>query len=603
MRNWCAFLAIVSGFASANADTQRSRGGVVYVNDVPVLRFMKQDSTGQSPEQKADTAAEKLGTASDPKLIRLFMSGDSATIYSGKVPVVTLQKAEARAQHSTVKGLATRWVTNIRGALTQTGMRIDDDYIRLPLGGVRVVPIRGKGAFEANYTTSNDALVSFRKVAGGLEVTGKSAGKAQISVNWGTQSDDISLDIKPNAAEFPQAFEATVTGAPAISQTIFGSIVGAIKTQLKAKADSKISVRTFSPGSIGVGAMRTYDVFVDTSAPDCFPNGGLVRVKVTNLALPRLMDDVLWYSNDPESVKGPGHLFSGEVERGSSIRLLYHHSNISSSNLVLRVQAINDSDKPARVVLIPGDASPNRDPVRAGLAAADQFIRGWMYGSGEVVTIPPGQGLPIAVRQLSTGETMSGLTSIRLIDGPDSLLIRTDAWLPFNADVRWVAALRSGAPWRDVGANPLAEYDKAPMEPSAHVYPNPVKTESVDYSVGGRYGFLRIGQEPIIRKDNDGALDGNFGVIYNIKAKLQNLTNEATEVEVVYEASAGYSGGLFILNGQLMRTPLLHPKQETRLLKVRLAPGASRSYDIMTLPLSGSSYPATLTVRPVSGGA
>ena len=146
---------------------------------------------------------------------------------------------------------------------------------------------------------------------------------------------------------------------------------------------------------------------------------------------------------------------------------------------------------------------------------------------------------------------------------------------------------------------PIGEFDQAPFELSLHVYPNPYKSELMTYRVGGRYAFLRLGQSPIQRLDSDGALDGNFGVIYNIRGKVSNPTSVATDVELVFEASGGYTGGLFVVNGSYVKTPLLQPKAEYRIIRIRLVPGAERYLNITTLPLSGGSYPATLTLRPV----
>src|SRR6185503_10020081 len=101
----------------------------------------------------------------------------------------------------------------------------------------------------------------------------------------------------------------------------------------------------------------------------------------------------------------------------------------------------------------------------------------------------------------------------------------------------------------------------------------------------------------------NGSLDGNFGVLYKIDVGAQNQTFVGSDLEVVFEASAGYSGALFILNGGLMRTPLLQPKTTARILRMRLEPGQSKRFDLYTMPLSGSSYPATVILRPVELGS
>ncbi|RYG49697.1 hypothetical protein EON79_00490 [bacterium] len=330
-----------------------------------------------------------------------------------------------------------------------------------------------------------------------------------------------------------------------------------------------------------------------------FPRVGTADVVVRNVGVGSRKDAELWYCNEPENIRQAGPLFSAALHKETPVRMLYHHINDSAYPLYLRVQVVNDSDTAARVMVIPGDSDPDKNPVRAGLKAAAQYFRALGAYSGEIVTIPARSTMPISLRRLAPQETASGLCMLRLIDGPNQLLVRTDAWPPFQLDRRWSAAIDSPTPWREVGTNPINDYDRAPSELSPHIYPDPFKDETVRYEVGGRYGFVRIGQRPISRSDKTKKLDGNFGVIYNIKADVENKTPDSTEIEVIFEASAGYSGALFVVDGTFVETPLLQPKAEYRIARFRLQPGESKKLDIFTIPLSGSSYPATVTVRPV----
>jgi hypothetical protein len=265
----------------------------------------------------------------------------------------------------------------------------------------------------------------------------------------------------------------------------------------------------------------------------------------------------------------------------------------------VRVQVVNDNDEDAQIALMPGDCSPDKNPVRAGLKAALQYFRAWTTASGEVVTVPAHSTIPISLRRLSIGETTSGLCGLRLLSGPKAVLLRTDAWPPFPLEPNWQGALVSSTPWRVVGSHPINDFDRAPYQASLHIYPNPYRAEEVQYTVGGRYGFVRIGQKPIARQDKTSQLDGNFGVIYNIEANVENKTSESTEIEVVFESSAGYSGGIFYVDGQVVETPLMQPKAETRIAHFRIEPGTNKRFAIVTLPLSGSSYPSTITIRPM----
>ena len=230
------------------------------------------------------------------------------------------------------------------------------------------------------------------------------------------------------------------------------------------------------------------------------------------------------------------------------------------------------------------------------------FVRNWIHYSGDVVTIPPRSTLPVSIRRLAPQETASGLCTLRLLEGPEEVLVRADARHPFTVDAAWAAALSSATPWRHTGAVALATADRAPAPATSQAYPYPYRNEEVSYQVGGPFRFVRIGQRPIANSDGNLALQGNFGVFYNVKATLENPSPAPADVEMVFEASAGYSGALFVLNGEVRRTPLLQPKTESQIFRVRMEPGASRVVTFMTVPLSGSSYPSTVTIRPYERG-
>jgi len=260
---------------------------------------------------------------------------------------------------------------------------------------------------------------------------------------------------------------------------------------------------------------------------------------------------------------------------------------------------VNNTDTPARVLVVPGDSEPDKNPVRAGLLAAQQYLKPWANGSGEIITIPPRSTLPISLRRLSTLQTVSGLCGLRLVDGPEKILIRSDSWPPFNLDRRWANAIASSTPWREVGCNPINDFDLAPYRLSDHIYPNPFKEMKVQYRFGDNWRFFKIGELPISGSDSQRVLSGNFGVVYNITGEIINPTAAPVDVELVFEASAGYSGGIFFINGTYKESPLLQPKAEYRIERFRLLPNDVKRFDLTTVPLSGSSYPAQLTVRPL----
>jgi hypothetical protein len=441
--------------------------------------------------------------------------------------------------------------------------------------------------------------VTTRRVGDNLEIAANAPGTADVTISAGDVTQTVSVTVQPYAANLPQTFSVEVAGSPALASTVQGAIEGAIRSRLQRLPGTELTIEKITSEAVGDGQSKSLTATVKVEGNDVYDRRGTVNVIVRNASVPSLRDKALWYSNNPENVEKAGNLFGALLKKGDGCRLLYHHINAARYPMFLRAQMVNDSDIPARVLVIPGDSNPDKNPVRAGIRAAEQYFRAWATGSGEIVTIPARSTLPISLRRLAPQQTVSGLCGIRLLDGPPDVLVRTDSWPPFNLEPRWEAVTESSAPWRIVGCNPITDYDSAPYELSNHIYPNPFKRGEFRYEVGGRYGFFKIGERPISGSDSMRVLDGNFGVIYSIKAEISNPTRVVSEVEMVFEASAGYSGGLFLVDGVLTESPLLQPKAEFRIGKFRLAPGETKRVELVTIPLSGSSYPSLISLRPM----
>jgi hypothetical protein len=595
-RGVIAFLICLVSSLCAAANV-RVEGVTLVVNEVPVLAFRSEGGG-----QRVSSVATALQSLDGTEKVVVTKNRRDYSVMVGDVVIAGLSD-EAAFRDIPSQKLAHEWAARLSYAFSLPPLRVTSSSVKLGVGAVQTIGIVGSMVPFSEIRAGNDAIVKARRTEGRVELMALKPGKTTVSISSGNATQDVGVEVQAWAATLPQTLELNVSGAPATSSTLKSAIAGVIQTQLVTADGANIAFKVPSLTDLGPGVTRTFTVPIRVSAVDNLQSTGTVNVVVHNLGLPQAKDDALWYSNNPESIVRPGALFSANLKLGAQVRLLYHHQNSSNTAMYLRVQAINDSDTPARLLIIPGDSNPDRNPVRAGLKAADQFVRAWMYGSGEVVTIPAHETLPISLRRILVGETVSGLCSIRLVSGPTDLQVRTDAWPPFQVDHLWESALWSSTPWRVVGTSPMNDYDRAPYEPSEHIYPDPYREDSVSYRVGGRFGVCRIGQKPISRQDDQQRLDGNFGVIYRIDAEISNPTAQTTDVEVVFEASAGYSGALFIVNGDYLVTPLLQPKDETRIARFHLKPGARQQFLITTLPVSGGSYPATITIRPVQFGA
>jgi hypothetical protein len=476
------------------------------------------------------------------------------------------------------------------------------DAINLGVGDSSTVGVSSE-LMAGKITSSDPLILEVRKSGSSLVAKGLRPGAGFITIHANKKIRQIDFSVKPYAAIIPGVVTATVSGKPAIPGTVQGTIEGALKRQLRFAPLAKMAMTFSNVPSIGPGMSLKVPVKISITAPGTISKTGTLTVLVNNIGLMPRNEDALWYCNDPERITKKENLFAAELEPDKSARLLYHHINDTTRPMIVRTLVVNDSDSEVKICLTPGDSAPTMDPVSAGLRAGDLFLRAWISDSGEVLTIPARSCIPISCRKLKPKAVISGLCAIRHIGGTSKLLVRTDSMGADDLEPRWQPTLSSSTPWREVGAMVTRSWDATAYLISEHVYPTPYRAETAEFTVGGRFSVTRLGQRSIERQDSSGRLDGNFGVIYDIAATITNTQTESADVELVFEPSAGYSGAIFLIDGRYIMTPRIVPKDEARIATYRLKSGEVKKLKIMTMPLSGSSYPATIFIRMVGSGS
>ena len=336
----------------------------------------------------------------------------------------------------------------------------------------------------------------------------------------------------------------------------------------------------------------TATVHVTVTAPEKFPVEAEVAVDLKNTGMIDNPSEELWYSNHPENLKGPARLYWGRLGGGKAARVLYHHQNASQKPITVSYMLVNTGDTAANIAVILGDAVPHSNPTYAGYMAGQEFFPRWVRQSAVVTVVPAHSAVPVVVERIGPGLTASGLMSLHSLDGSSVLFIGESDWSTSDpgqkGNTAWTQPVMS-----------LADHPINLAGQASHVYSPAVKKLETKYEVGGRFGYIRIGQEAVGRVDDTGKLEGNFGIVYQIQVTVSNMTPEEAEVEFVFESSAGYTGAFFRINEVLYSTPLLQPKKTFQIMKAKFAPGESKVYYIETIPLSGGSYPATVTIKPV----
>lgn len=582
---------------TSNALTVRAEGPSVIVNEVSVLT-LRATVAGLPPERRTEALAQRLRDAGPATPLSIKAAGQGRLLMGGDKVLLEISPSEAKEQISTPSALAKQWMAAIQSAMALPPLKLEPKSVLIPLGSESTLSMVGSAAGAATVTAADPAVVSIERHLGTIVLKAIGKGTTTLSIVGTGVSDTVSVRVQPYAAKFPQNFTATVTGAPTAPDVLASVLRGVVRTGLQAEPGTKFEIANPADLALGVGETKSIPLKVKVNGVDSLPAEGLAIVRVSNAGLASREETALWYCNEPENIKGPGALFRGELRPEEPVRMLYHHIDASAYPILLDIEVRNPSDSTARLMIIPGDSMPNKNAVLAGVQAADPFFQAWLSNSGEIVTIPPHSRMPLSFHPLRPTECASGLAYLRLLPaGPERLLVHADARPLMPLTEPWLSAANSNTPWRETGtpdeSDPLSE----PL--SNLVFARPFLDTTVDYQVGGKYAFGRIGHEPIARVGGGRPLDGNFGVTYRIIASATNPTNQPADVEVVFDASAGYSGALFTVDGVYKRLPLLQPKGEYQLAQWHLAPGEKRSVRLTTIPLSGSSYPATIQIRPV----
>lgn len=609
MRHVLFLLGAAALFSAANAQIvdARNEGAKLIVNEMTIGEI-KTSLNGLAPDKRALFAAQALLTykpgasvvVSKPE--REEDPSAEWLIQMGGRGVVTVNLAEAQAQGTSVADLCRQWAKRMNEALQLPALSLPVQDVALPPDGRVMLPLTGPRARKAEIKLSEPGVLTVERGQGRLDLKPKALGTTQMTVSSGPVSRRVQIRVLPYAAKFPQSFTVEVQGSPATAAMVQAAAEGPLWTQLQAASPGHtVTVQMPTTKALNPGEQTTVQTRVMIESPDCFPAEGVATVRVVNINRRTAREAELWYSNDPENVKAAQTLYTAQLEPEKPVRLVAHHLNQTSWPMQIRGLLANTTDKPATVFVRTGDADPHANPTFAGYLAGKEFTEGWNRNEGTILRIPAGTAVPVILRRLAPGETMSVLGTLEMITGDASgLHLRIESLHREVRQKEWPEEGTAARPWFRCRPLPLAELGgEWNGRPSRHIYAPAVKVQTHKYDSAQRFLFIRVGDDAIASTTSaSDLLLGNFGVQYSMTVELENTLSTNVRLETVFEASAGYSGALFWVNGRLVDGRLMQAKAELPLWKGELPPGAKVNLRIETIPLSGAHYPATITVRP-----
>lgn len=579
------------------AHSFRSNQATVYINEYPAFT-LRSGLDGLTPAQRASAIAASLVKDGMPDPIKAVQRKEDWVLYGGTVRIVRITKAEAAQWGVSQVDLAAKWKSEIQKAARLPSIHLPETEVKVPAGMTRKILLQGASAPRAQIEFDANSGLNVKRTSDGVEVSADKEGSYKLAFRLGPAQLDLKVVVTAAGLKLPSLISGEVMGNPASASEVHEATISAIQEYFTAHPNWKVEVLRTNSSVLKMGDRRIFPALVRLRGPQGESTQSIINIEIVNTGLVLKRESELWYSNFPENVKRPATLYNRSLKSGQTVRVLYHHANGTSDPMTLQLGAYNLSSRPAQMVVIVGDGTPDPDPVRVGLDAGDLFIRALLTKQAEIISVPPRSFVPFALRRLNPGETMSGIAYLSFAStGPQRLLIRTEAHQGGNDGGNSIASIAGAAvqfPPRPFTINPKDEPE------SDFVFREPYKAIDVAYQVDGKHQHVRIGEKSIGNENGTRFLDGNYGVLYTVNAELFNPTSKPATVNVEFEASAGYSGCIFAVDNQFKRLPVVQTKEVVLIESFRLAPGERRMVKLRTMPLGGSSYPATLTIRPGS---
>lgn len=563
-----------------------------------------------APERRAQIAAERLQAAVARGLgarhVVVKAERRRATVTIGGGVLLYATRADARAAGTTPLRLAQAWAASLRHCLAIPPLSLSSSELLVPLGESRTVRVNGwlEGTAVVAPTGAPDDGVADPAVIGDgrtVRITGRTVGRERVLVSVGELSVPLMVTVRKYAGEVKTAEPVIVTGidlpASFVRQAVEAAIVRSTQLEPGAQVQIVSSIRLNSIPD--VGQSTTASVQVRATGSGYIPREQEVRLTVVNRPLSWTEPVLLMVSNDPERVQKPQTLFAGEVTEAQGARLLYHHMNGMVQDGLLLIELLNPTDV-ARVVHVTGAASsPMRDTVRVGYIAGELFLRALANNIGHTMTIPAQSKVVLLAQKIRPLDTASGVLQMKLLPVEGA-----QPSAPCVVKVSWQAYQNQNLPllgttlaWGFAPPRPLSTEERRQIASTEHIYPTSHKVLTATYVIGQRWQFIRIGEQAVRNHTQQRKLDGNYGVIYEVRVELVNPTDKVRDVELAFEPSGGEAGGVFVIGGEVRGVPRAFPPHEFSITRIRLQPNQKRTVTIRTMPLAGSNYPATLMVR------
>jgi hypothetical protein len=549
----------------------------ITVNGAHVMRLH-----GVDAQARANAVAHRLRAAltAPAVTIEIRPHQDGADLVVAGRRIVTADRTQARANNTSPYFLAVAWADALRRALAFRQMWLRPSAVAVAPGSEATVEVltipRG-----AVHIGDHDRRIAEVRADGTdhLVIRGISSGTVRVPIYYQAVRRDLVVSVRPLAGSLPARIRVVVTGSPASAEIVQEAVARRLEQEVRLEPGAFLEIPPLTLEALPEDQQQVVSVPVRVRSPFALPVEGTVRVTVTNERVALVAPSRLFVSNNPERLTADGTVFRETLQRGTAIRMMYHHKNGSDRSKVVTVRLRNPNVQPARVHLVVATPGAWRDTMWVGHAAARRFLEAFVLGAGYILEIPGGGEHTFIAQQVRPQFVVSGLLQTQLLAGGP---------LEVGVAVRRVHLLE-----RTV----TRELDPAPISHPRGVFDAPAVEIHTTMAVGGA-DVVSVGYDRRFVDPHTGrVLVGNYGVLYRLRLEIHNPGTAEVDGDLWLRAAGGPAYATFVVNGQLMDLSFLATGREVRLLSVRLAPGQSEPVELLTMPQAGSAYPLRITLR------
>jgi hypothetical protein len=539
----------------------------------------------QAVQQRVD---QLLESGADPEEILAKKTANGYGVYWGATLLVEVDKALATENKSTPEGLAVVWAKRLFELVGPGLLKVSPRTVLLPLGEQTVLQLGGIA--EGPVTVEGGGGVVTAQVEGEtIVVEARAVGSSTILVRRGKGRARLPVRVKDWAGYPPKEISIKVTGDPAPGSMVAMASLRAVagSTQLNPGARLEFPEDMPETPSVTKGDKLRFRLPIEIVADDnYFPVRSKVEVEVESIDLRLKEANLLLVSNRPERVDDDGVLLEYTFSESEPTRLMYSHMNQTLADRNLWVNLYNETSEPVSVWVGATFAGPNRNEVHTGHMAAVRFLRQHGAEAGYVVEIPPRERFVVAHHLMNKRDLLSGFVNLQIV-GEGRLRAEVHSKLTPSSN-NTVNSPRLGGPFNPFKIHPHG------------VFAQPYFEEWVDLDGNSDQTEVPYGKSPWLIDFETGLPNtGNFGVLYRYHFVLNNNRTSDLDFELVFRPHSGPGAGTFLVDGDILEAPFQKRGVETSLGIFRVAPGAERTVDVVTLPEASSNYPAYLYMKPV----